>query len=76
MGKLSGNLRHTSVFGAKANVSPTREDLCITNPFVGVKIVVGYFVLGENEPSLLVVQRRGLLLLLRPLDEDFFQYVV
>lgn len=47
-----------------------------TYPFVRIKIVVGYFFLGENKPSLLVVQRGCLLLLLRAFNEDFFQYVI
>lgn len=47
-----------------------------THQFVSIKIVVGDFFLGENKPSLLVVQRGGFLLLLRSFDEDFFQYIV
>lgn len=46
-----------------------------TYPFFSIKIVVRYFFLGENKQPLLVVQRRGLLLLLRALNEDFLQYV-
>lgn len=44
-----------------------------TNHFVGVVVIVGHFVLGEDEPPLLVVERRGQLLLLGPLDEELFQ---
>lgn len=44
-----------------------------TNHFVGIVVIVGHFFLGENEPPLLVVERRGLLLLLGPFDEELFQ---
>lgn len=47
-----------------------------TNHFVGIIVIVGYFFLGENEPPLLVVERRGLLLLLGPFDEELFQDAV
>ena len=56
-----------------------RKDLSAvpyTYPFVRIIIIVGDFFLSENEPSLLVVQWRCFLLLLRSSNEDFFQYVI
>lgn len=41
--------------------------------FLSIKIVVGDFLLGEDEQPLLVVQRRGLLLLLRAFNEELLQ---
>lgn len=42
-------------------------------PFLSIKIIVGDFLLGEDEQPLLVVQRRGLLLLLRAFNEELLQ---
>lgn len=53
-----------------------KEDSHGTYHFVSIVVVVGYFVLGQNEPPLLVVERRGLLLLLGPFDEELFQDAV
>lgn len=44
-----------------------------TYPFLSVEIVVGDFLLGEDEQPLLVVERGGHLLLLRAFDEDLLQ---
>lgn len=71
----------TVLLRLEVNINPTQMWCCLNDgflpyPFVRIKIIVGYFFLVENEPSLLVVQRGGLLLLLRSFNEDFFQYVI
>lgn len=53
-----------------------KEDSHGTNHFVSIVVIVGHFVLGQNEPPLLVVEWRGLLLLLGPFDEELFQDAV
>lgn len=45
----------------------------LPHPFLCIKIIVGDFLLGEDEQPLLVVQRRGLLLLLRAFNEELLQ---
>lgn len=51
---------------------PRSKTLC-TNPFVWIKVVVGDFLRGQDKPSLLVVQRRRLLLLLGSFYKALFQ---
>lgn len=69
MSQLSGDLRQT----CSTDVSSSGVGGCLTYPFLSIKVIVGDFLLGEDEQPLLVVQRGGLLLLLRAFNEDLLQ---
>lgn len=60
----------TTVRGLRTDVEHRSES---SYPFLSIKIIVGDFLLGEDEQPLLVVQRRGLLLLLRAFNEELLQ---